>query len=211
MQQNTDHGGVPADGVRWAAWTPDQLRDRLGPVDVPWCVAAGWAIDLFVGRQTREHGDLELAVPRSAWGEVRARLEGLSFQVADDGLLWPLDQVHLDRSFQTWGFDDQGIARVDVFRERHDGPTWICRRDDRIRRPYSDVIELSGTGIPYLAPEIVLLFKAKHDRDKDRHDLRTALPGMDDARRSWLRSALELVHPGHPWLSRLGPAGATDE
>jgi hypothetical protein len=89
---------------------------------------------------------------------------------------------------------------VDVFREPHDGETWICRRHEAIRRPYADVIEVSGTGIPYLAPEIVLLFKAKNDRDKDRLDLRTALPRMDAERRAWLGASLRLVHPGHPWL-----------
>jgi Aminoglycoside-2''-adenylyltransferase len=197
--------GVPADGVRWAAWTPEQVHDRLRGLDVPWCIAAGWAIDLFAGRQTREHGDLEVAVPRSGWAQVQSRLQELSFQVPDDGMLWPLDRATLDRSFQTWGFDDRGIARVDVFRERHDGQTWICRRHEGIRRPYAEVIEVSGAGIPYLAPEIVLLFKAKNDRAKDRLDLRTALPLLDAERRSWLRAGLQLVHPGHPWLGELQP------
>jgi Aminoglycoside-2''-adenylyltransferase len=201
-----ESGGVPAGGVRWAAWTPDDVHARLRAADVPWCVAAGWAVDLFVGRQTREHGDLEVAVPRSGWSEVRSHLAELTFSVADDGHLWPLDQAHLDRSFQTWGFDHRGIARVDVFREPHDGSTWICRRHEELRRPYADVIEVSADGIPYLAPEIVLLFKAKRSSAKDEHDLRTALPLMDAARRSWLRSALQRLHPGHPWLDAV-PAG----
>ncbi|MFD9689695.1 hypothetical protein ACFWXO_28500, partial [Kitasatospora sp. NPDC059088] len=39
---------------RWAdAWRPEQAAERLGGFGASWCVAAGWALDLFLGRQTR--------------------------------------------------------------------------------------------------------------------------------------------------------------
>lgn len=44
----------------WDAWTPWEAAERFANVDVPWCVVGGWSIDLFVGEQTREHGDLEI-------------------------------------------------------------------------------------------------------------------------------------------------------
>ena len=56
------------------------------------------------------------------------------------------------------------------------------------------------TGIPYAVPEVVLLFKAKAARDKDRADLDLALPLMAAERRRWLKDALARVHPGHEWL-----------
>jgi hypothetical protein len=34
---------------------------------MPWCVAAGWALDLFRGMQTREHGDIEIAIPAAGF------------------------------------------------------------------------------------------------------------------------------------------------
>ena len=37
----------------WAPWTPKEVAERLKDVTVPWYVAGGWAIDLFLGRQTR--------------------------------------------------------------------------------------------------------------------------------------------------------------
>jgi hypothetical protein len=45
----------------------------------------------------------------------------------------------------------------------------------------------------------------------DVHELRRHLAGrldvcaplLDGESRSWLRSALELAHPGHPWLADL--------
>ena len=47
----------------WDAWTPNVAAERLRGVTAPWYVAAGWALDLFRGGQTREHEDLEIAVP----------------------------------------------------------------------------------------------------------------------------------------------------
>ena len=44
----------------WDAWTPWEAAERFAHIDVPWCVVAGWSIDLFIGKQTREHGDLEV-------------------------------------------------------------------------------------------------------------------------------------------------------
>ena len=93
--------------------------------------------------------------------------------------------------------------RLDIFGEPSDGETWICRRDERIKRPYVDVIEWTDNSIPYGRPEIILLFKAKHaDRPKDEADL-AVLPKLDPIRRTWLVDALRLVHPGHPWLDRI--------
>jgi hypothetical protein len=73
------------------------------------------------------------------------------------------------------------------------------------------VIERDPTGIPYLAPEIVLLFKAKHAaRGKDAADFARALPLLDGQRREWLADALRVVHPGHDWITLVGPDSERD-
>jgi hypothetical protein len=83
---------------------------------------------------------------------------------------------------------------------RTTGTSGICRRDPVLRRPYAEVVRRGAAGIPYLAPEIVLLFKAKHARAKDEDDLAAIAPRLDLEQRRWLRDALERVHPGHRWL-----------
>ena len=55
----------------------------------------------------------------------------------------------------------------------------------------------------FLNPEIVLGYKAKADRPKDRRDLDVALPLMSDEQRGWLADFLDRVHPGHRWRDRL--------
>jgi hypothetical protein len=184
----------------WDAWTPARAAAEIGRTDVPWCVTGGWAIELFVGAAFRSHGDLEVAIPSSRWLELRSCLPDLEFFVAGSGELFSVESPALDEHHQTWGRDRLGRFRIDVFREPHDGSTWVCRRDSTIRRSYVDLIRRTQDGIPYMAPEVVLLFKAKHDLPKDREDLNEALPRMDEQSRTWLKNALAVVHPEHDWL-----------
>ncbi len=172
-------------------------------------MAAGWAIDLFLGGGYREHGDLEIAVPRDRFPQIVEALgefEIFVVGVPRHGLVSPLEQASnaLEATHQTWVREPEtGLWRLDVFREPADGETWICRRDERIRLPYDQVIERTADGIPYGRPEVVLLFKAKHALEKDDADFAAALPRLEPERRRWLADALQLVHPGHRWLERL--------
>lgn len=197
---------IEALDARWSSsWTPVEVARRLAGVSVPWCVAAGWALDLFRGGQTRVHGDIEIAIPEAGFPEVRRRFPGYVFDAAGSGRIWEdarpetLAAVH-----QTWLRDPAtGNYLLDVFREPHDGDTWICRRDARIRLPYSEIVHHTGDGIPYLAPELVLLFKAKHARPKDRRDFDATVPHLTRAQRTTLAELLARVHPGHAWLADL--------
>lgn len=184
----------------WAAWPPIVLARRLAGVDLPWYVAGGWALDLFRGEQTREHHDIEIAVPADRFADVARRFPDCEFYVAGDGQIVRLSDRAMREHHQTWAREQTtGAWRFDVFREPHDGDTWICRRDPRIRRPYGQLIQHDRDGIPYLAPEIVLLFKAKAPREKDNSDLQAVLPLLSAGQRSWLCEGLDLVHPGHAW------------
>jgi hypothetical protein len=200
--------GLLPDVDKWDAWSPAELASRLRGVDVPWAVAAGWAIDLFVGGESRLHEDLEIAIDGASFPVIRGALPELTWYAAgglnEEPRVWPIDGAPAELH-QTWGWDGVGRCwRVDVFREPWDGETWVCRRDESIRRPVVGVIERGPAGIPFLAPEVVLLFKAKHAaRDKDEADLARALPLLDAGRRRWLVDALRIVHPGHTWITRI--------
>ncbi|MCI0689882.1 MAG: hypothetical protein L0Y54_21980 [Sporichthyaceae bacterium] len=187
----------------WAAWDPWEATARLGGVDAPWYVASGWALDVFHGAPTREHADLEIAVPAGRFGAVKAALAGYEFGVVGSGHRWPLDSPAFDVMHQTWVREpDNGPYRMDVFREPHDGDVWIYRREHSIRMPYEQIILTSPDGVPYLTPEIVLLFNAKHGRPKDEADFAGVLPLLDPAQRGWLAEKLAQVHPRHRWLEQ---------
>ncbi|GAA4339705.1 hypothetical protein GCM10023086_74890 [Streptomyces venetus] len=199
-------GEIDALHLRWSScWAPSEVAQQLAGIGTPWYVAAGWALDLFRGRQTRAHGDIEIAIQAASFPEVRHRFPGYVFDAVGSGRIWEeatpevLAAVH-----QTWLRDPAtGNYLLDVFREPHDGDTWICRRDEGIRLPYSDIIHHTRDGIPYLAPELVLLFKAKHARRKDQSDFNATVPHMSPAQRETLAELLDRVHPGHPWIADL--------
>ena len=198
-------GAFAPELVPWEPWTPAEVAQRLAGVEAPWCVAAGWALDLFLGGVPREHEDLELAVPADRAQEVFAALEPLEPHVPyGPGRCLPLAEAVGAESHQTFMLDrSRPCWRLDVFREPTEAGVWVCRRDERISLPYGDVIARTESGIPYLRPELVLLFKAKHARPKDDGDFAEALPVLAPAPRAWLREALAEVHPGHRWLGEL--------
>lgn len=191
------------DDAEWDAWRPEEAAARLKGTAVPWYVAAGWAIDLFLGSQRREHEDLELGVPADQFGAVATAFGELDFHVVTRGQVAPLAQAGelMEEAHQTWGLDRAAnVWRVDLFREPASGGEWVCRRDASIRLPYPELIEHTVDGIPYARPEVVLLFKAKAARPKDESDLAAVLPRLSVERRHLLARWISVVHPGHFWL-----------
>jgi hypothetical protein len=200
------------DDATWTPWTPEQATTHLQGIkasdgrSIRWAVAGGWAIDLHLGRQTRDHDDLEIVVLND---DVQAVLDAFAnthwqWKVPVGSQLHPLNSPAYTESHQTWLWSKTSDAFVlDVFREMHDGAIWICRRDPTMTKPWPAVVRMSASSVPYLAPEIVLLFKAKHARSKDLADLTTVLPSLNGTQRDWLRAAIEQVHPNHNWLRRI--------
>lgn len=182
---------------------------RLAGVRAPWCVAGGWALDLWHGKETRPHDDLEIAILRPHFPIFRRQLNDLRFFVAAGGRVnaltpnaTPGSERHeiriLDDLTKAW--------RMEILLEPGDGETWVFRRDETIRRARSQMIATTAEGVPYLKPEGVLLYKAKEARAKDERDFRVCLPLMEAAARAWLRDALARTHPCHPWIGELEQA-----
>lgn len=76
-----------------------------------------------------------------------------------------------------------------------------------VRRSLSKSI-LYRDGVPFLSPEIVLLYKSTYIYDIDpeihNHDFTISLPKLNLEQKQWLKKALEVAHPNnHEWLLRL--------
>ncbi len=144
-------------------------------------------------------------MPAAGFGEIRDRFPEYVFDAVGSGRVWASAGADaLAATHQTWLRDPvSGQFLFDVFREPHEDRTWICRRDESLRLPYDAIIERTSDGIPYLVPELVLLFKAKAARPKDHADFDGVLPLLSQARCDVLSGWLTHVHPGHPWLAKL--------
>ncbi len=191
----------------WQAWSPQEAQEHLAGVSAPWAVAGGWAIDLWLGVVTRPHEDLEITVPAFGYPEIRARFEVLGFEVFDvgDGEVARLapGEAPSEANHQTWMMEPATqLWRIDVFREAGDARTWVYRRDPSLTAPRAFTVR-ERDGVPFVAPAVALLFKAKAQRPKDEADFAAVAPHLPAAERNWLADALRRTHAGHPWIERL--------
>lgn len=190
----------------WCAWHPRELATRLTGIDRPWCVVGGWALDLWHGHQTRDHEDLEFTVLREDLPIFRNALKGVAFFTAGGGIVEYLPEGStIPASIsQVWCLDvADNCWRVDMMVEPGTPESWVCKRNQSIVLPRAEMVGVTDTGIPYLKPAAILLLKAKHQRDKDEFDFRTALPKLEKAERDWLGASLGATHPGHDWIKLL--------
>jgi hypothetical protein len=185
----------------------DWLDALMGTFPHPWYVAGGWAIDLHVGRVTRDHGDAEVAVLRRDQEALRHHLADWEFRHAIPGrpgdlepwregtqLELPIQEIH------AVGPED---VELEILLNESTGGVWRFRRMMEIARPLSKLGRVSSPGIPYLAPEVVLLYKAKNPTESDERDFQVALPLLGEEPSEWLRISVEACYPEHHWLENL--------
>lgn len=194
----------------------------------PWWIAGGWAIDLHLGRVSREHHDVDVLVLRRDQEALHAALADFELRKivpqAEEGaahrniqrpagsIVWregtvvpwePGERLELPiHQVNAYPKDSPEMAFQIMFGES-DGTEWWYRRDARVRRRF-DLFGYKGQQqTPYLAPEIMLLFKAKTVRPYDQSDFDAVLPILNGEARRWLREAIGIAHPNHPWVARL--------
>lgn len=179
--------------------------DALDGIVDWWAVAGGWAIDCWLGAQSREHHDIEVVVRRCDQGIIYDAL-------AKDWTLWCLDppgsewRIWDGGSIEVPAFQLQGRSPrgdFDLFAEAVDDRMWTFRRDPRIQRPADQVLMTTNTGIPIVRPEVQLLYMAASQEEKNQHDFQIAHPHLRDADASWLADALSVALPAHPWIAAL--------
>lgn len=189
----------------------DPLVSRVGEAltahKLGWAVAGGWAIDLFLGRLTRSHADVDVAVWRDEQQHLREALPGWRLSIVDAGELrpWlpgtliapPIHELHAVSA------DEKSTVEF-LLNDRHDGE-WLYRRNPEIRLRLSDAIRHEGP-LSVLAPEIVLLYKSKAPRATDEADFHNTMPRLSEAAREWLADAIARADTAHPWLATLRDA-----
>ncbi|MFN4252824.1 nucleotidyltransferase domain-containing protein [Deinococcus sp.] len=186
-----------------------QVARLLAPLDAPWMIAAGVALDLHLGVTARPHDDLDVILPRETQARLPDLLRGWRLDASIHGTYRPyaapLDPPHFQ--IHARHPDLSGVLMLDLMLSDLSGGLWHYRRDPRITLPLERARCVSPEGLPYLAPEAVLLFKAgsaaRPPRGKDEQDYQRVQPTLTAPARAWLRGALTLTSPGHPWLTGL--------
>lgn len=206
-----------------------ELAEIMSTFTRPWVLCGGWSLDAWLGRQTREHHDLDVSVlledqraifdHLAGWHLVAhdANVEhdtqepwnGRRLEMARPGQ--PSTHIHatrivrstLDRS----PLPEGGGPNLDILLNEVEADLWIVSRHHGLHLPVANATWESPLGFTMLAPEITLLHKVTEGRKRDERDFDAVLPTLSGERRAWLRGALEVAHPGHPWIVRLSDAG----
>jgi hypothetical protein len=168
-----------------------------------WWIAAGHAIELHVGRPVRDHEDVDVLVLRDDQEAVRRHLRGWDLRIAHGGRLepWPEGaRIGLPRTSLWVRSDPDHPWQLQLLLDECYGGTWWFRRDPRIRLPVEELGLHSPEGIPYVRPEVTLLFKAREPRERDETDFEALLPTLDERARARLADWLP---PDHPWRNRI--------
>jgi hypothetical protein len=190
----------------WGALTPDEAAVLLAAVRSPWWIAGGWALDLYLGKVTRAHKDLDIGIFRKDAAIVLAALPGWEFFEARDGVLSRLAVGDAPCAGVNSLWCKQANAahwEVELMLDESHGEFWVFRRDARITCPLSSAIRRNAAGIAYLAPEIQLLYKARATRAQDHADFDHVIPHLDRDARTWLRESLMSMDSEHAWISIL--------
>ncbi|HEY6394142.1 MAG TPA: hypothetical protein VIX12_01920 [Candidatus Binataceae bacterium] len=191
-----------------------EVAPVFGRYGRPWFFAGGWAIDLHLGRITRAHNDIDVLVMRRDQPRLSEHLAAFDLRKIiphPEGLMnrgtvepWREGEL-LELPVHQVDVHARG-SNAKVFQvmmaESSDGD-WVFRRNPAIRRPLVSIGFHPLWGLPYVAPEIVLLFKAKLMQPYDIADFKSVLPRLSVKARAWLRNALAIAHPGHEWIVQL--------
>ncbi len=197
---------------------PDEVAHLLRRTEVPWWIAGGWAIDLHLGRRTRQHDDIDVLVLRPHLARLREQLAGWDVHAAGPpGTLrpWPVGEelprgVHdiwcRPTSTADWRLQLMVDDLVDDLVDAGAGgeQEWVYRRDARVRRAWRTLSGPASTAQwAVLAPEVQLLYKSAGPRAKDEADFAQVAEALDSSRRIWLIEALQLTDATHPWIEQL--------
>jgi hypothetical protein len=196
----------------WRPLTIEAVWELFGEVSFPWWIAGGVALDLFIGRQTRPHDDIDVQILRPDQLRFQDGFRGWDLHKTGGAKLtpWPRGEFLPPGINQIWCRRTPDAAwSLEIMLMEAGAQGWYHRRTPAVGGRIEALGLKTRAGIPYLAPEIQLLYKAGDARrSKDEADFNEVLPLLNDQQRAWLQRALALRFPsGHPWIARLS---ATD-
>jgi len=191
----------------WKPLRPDALVALLEGFSRAWGFAGGYGLDLWLGRETRTHADLDITLFRESLGDLFSFLPEYEFHVAEAGRLRLL-RGSCDLNPSEWNLWVRKRGEPDWLFQcliaDEDTGRWIYRRDARVRRAKEDFFRDSGSGLWVIAPEIQLLFKSPRRELKDTFDFMAVKDSLSAAQKEWLRSSLATVFRNqHPWIAEL--------
>jgi hypothetical protein len=195
----------------WNPLSVSEVRNRFEEVSIPWWIAGGLALDLFLGWETRPHADIDIEIFRSDRDVLFDVFPDWDLQLMSGGELSPFNrgQEIAPSVFGVWGRPSPADRwAVEIMLADGTMTEWMFRRDNAIALPGDQLLRRTADGVPYCTPEVQLLYKSKMARPKDDVDFARCLHRLTYAQRGWLADAIASSEPEHPWIVALHAANA---
>lgn len=196
-----------------------------------YAICGGFAIELFLNKEIRKHGDIDISAFWADRDQIILYMQSLGWQVYEmcgGGLAHHITdiskQVRAKRNIfcftnncdlvtlsptetsnmYTLEFNHSGQKDLNFIEFLFNHKTendFLYARNNEISLSLSRAI-LYQEGVPYLAPELVLLYKSTDiHREGYQLDYDSVFGKMNNAQRLWLQNALSVMNPdGHSWL-----------
>ena len=183
----------------WDPLSLDAAVQTFASAPFRWWISGGHTLDLHLQRSWRDHEDTDVGVVRADLTDLHAFLADWDLHVAAAGQLttWRGEPLDIDRhQNNVWCRPEAGAPwALDVTLSEGSEQTWIYRRDPSVRRSWDLAVLRTADGVPYLAPELQLLFKSEGLRPKDDVDAEEVIPALDADQRQFLACHLGADHP----------------
>ena len=211
-------------------WLLEELKNFMAGGGFRWAVCGGFALDLFLDRNIRTHGDLDICVFEKDRETIKRYALDKGWRVYEfrgQGKVRPLDATMASDAGRNmmcvkdgcdivkfYPCEDEGLLYHRFFHtgmkkfcyleflfNRKDDEYLVLNREKGLQRALSKAI-LHRDGIPYLAPEIALLYKAVNAGHPDYQlDYRQTYPHLNDDQKQWFVQGMNLQYPdGHVWI-----------
>ncbi|MDJ0952499.1 MAG: hypothetical protein QNJ81_02350 [Acidimicrobiia bacterium] len=178
----------------WVPMAIDEVLSHMAGAPFRWWLSGGHALEMHVGHSWREHEDTDLGLVRGEVDVVFEWFAGWSLAVAARGTVSEWDGRPLaDGENNIWA-RRRDEWEIDLTIGDGTDDEWVYRRDPTVRRPWRNAVLYNRDGVPYLAPDVQLLFKSKAVRPKDDVDAGRVIPALSWTEKAFLRDNLAADH-----------------
>lgn len=202
-----------------------QLDEHLRDMNVAWHLCGGFAIDLFLGKETRKHKDLDITVSfddmevcidylkSKGWRIIAPVGEGrcvpVEYALSSNTLyfdnIWCyregaefIKTLSVEGHYQYLEMVDrvqEDLDFIEVLFNKVEKGTFYYLKNTEIHREI-DKAFVEIENISVLSPEIILLYKTRNPGNADyRQDFSLAVAELQQDSRKWLEEAMKTEYP----------------
>jgi len=203
----------------------EEVNALLQGQDFSYAICGGFALDLFLGYETRAHGDIDILGFWEDREKIVTYMQSKGFCVYEmlgggkvhritdirtqeklrKNIFCCTEDCELVRLYDTeeqdvfwFEFQHIGLSTLNYIEFLFNEKTedeFVYVRDNRVKRELGKAI-LQKNDMSYLAPELCLLFKSTDiEREGYQQDFELAVDKLSQEQRSWFENAMEMLYP----------------